>query len=563
MAKPRIPKKDVTLRSVEDTEKVAMADRIETILSHAKYRLTLLGAFAFLLLGLLVSGAQNVQQLNSQGIAYLLLAHQYAQGEFALAVTSYWSPLLSWIMALGLKLGWPDLTAARIATGFAGLLFWLGCVAILFLSRVSIRGFLIGVWLAALAALPWAVSNITPDLLGAALVLIAMAGSYNAYATGSRTSHLFAGLAWGASYYAQALLLPVVGVTVVGFALLVWFSAAHSTSAAVRGLLIQGLVAIVVMLPWWATVSAKEGRPSVGTAWAINHAVVGPVDLERYHPSLSRLGPPETGRLAAWENPEVGDYQTWSPFADDDYRRHQIEILKMSLKSSFKIFTDFGGLGVGMLALVACLVLPVRRWREHLTERWRWGLIPVVAGVLAYLPFRVTAFDHRFLYFCFPLMVVAAFGSVEGLPQIYGWKRFPQRFAAGLLALFFAFPLLPRTAVAFEGIPNPGGYAGIDLVDRIKAANLSGSVAGNALLAGNRTGLYVAALLHEPWYGDKDDVLGTDYLLSGVDLIVVDRQHRVNSDMEFNPAFRDLDTVLFSDKIQASQYPLRVYQINR
>ena len=563
MAKPRIPKKDVTLRSLEGTEKVAMAERIETILSHAKYRLTLLGAFAFLLLGLLVCGAQNVQQLNSQGIAYLLLANQYAQGEFALGVTSYWSPLLSWIMALGLKLGWPDLTAARIATGFAGLLFWLGCVAVLFLSRLSIRGFLIGAWLAALAALPWSVNNITPDLLGAALVLIAMAASAHAYATGSRASHVFAGIAWGASYYAQALLLPVVGASVVGIALLVWVSGAYSTSVALRGLWIQGLVAVLVMLPWWGTVSVKEGHPSVGTVWAINHAVVGPNDIDRYHPGLSRLAPPDPGRLAAWENPTLDQYQTWSPFNDDDRRRHQIEILKTSLKASFKIFLDFGGLGVGILALLGCVVLPVRRWREHLTERWRWGLIPVVAGVMAFLPLGVTAIDHRFFYFCFPLMLVAAFGVVEWLPQAYAWKGFPQRFAAGLLALLFAFPLLPRTAVAFEGIPNPGGYAALDLVDRIKVTNLSGPVAGNAFLAGNRTGLYVAALLHEPWYGDKDDVLGTDYLLSGAELIVVDRQHRVNSDMEFNPAFRDLDTILFSDKLQAAQYPLRVYQIIR
>ncbi len=38
-----------------------------------------------------------------------------------------------------------------------------------------------------------------------------------------------------------------------------------------------------------------------------------------------------------------------------------------------------------------------------------------------------------------------------------------------------------------------------------------------------------------------------DYLSRGAE-IVVRRQHRVNDEMKLNPAFRDLDAVLFSEE---------------
>lgn len=42
-----------------------------------------------------------------------------------------------------------------------------------------------------------------------------------------------------------------------------------------------------------------------------------------------------------------------------------------------------------------------------------------------------------------------------------------------------------------------------------------------------------------------------DYLASGAELVIVRRQHRVNAEMELNPAFRDLDAALFPEQKQA------------
>ncbi len=129
-----------------------MAAQLDSILASTKLRLALLGVFAFLALGLLVAGSQNSHQVNTQGIAYILLAKHYAAGDFGLAVSSYWSPLLSWLLALGLKAGWSDLTVARVVMGLSGALFWLGATLLLFVCRLSALSFLVGVWLSSFAA---------------------------------------------------------------------------------------------------------------------------------------------------------------------------------------------------------------------------------------------------------------------------------------------------------------------------------------------------------------------------------------------------------------------------
>lgn len=563
MAKPKIPKKEVTLRSFEDTERLEMVAQIETILGHAKYRLTLLGAFAFLLLGLLVTGAQNIHQLNTQGIAYILLAKHYVSGEWALAISSYWSPLLSWLIAFGLKVGWDAPSAARVATGFSGLLFWIGSVALLFVTKASIRSLLTGSWLVVFAAILWSIDYISPDLLAAALLVTAMATCIYSFRVRSTKATIVAGFIWGLVYYSHGLLLPVIGLSLLGLGLAGHFGSKKQTKPWGKLILIQSLVALVVMAPWWTILSSSYDRPTVGSAWAIDHAVSGPQDVDRYHPCFGQFNPPTEGRLANWEDPARLDYLYWSPFSSEDNKIHQNTLMKNNIKSMIEITLGFGGFGVGLIAMVACFFFHPKVLLSRLAETWRWVIFPIVGLVLAFLPLAVSPLDTRFYYACFPLMIVAAFCFLEWLPQYAGWDRFPSKFATMVLAILFALPMIPRFAASLEGMANPGGYAILELVDRMKASNISGPVAGDGMLMGTRTGLSIATLLNEPWVGDSPDVVGTDYLSCGAELIIVHRQHRVNSDMEFSPAFRDLDTVLFPDKMQAGEFPLRVYQVNR
>lgn len=563
MAKARIPNKDITLRPPEETERLEMAAEVEEILGHAKYRLTLLGAFAFLLLSLLVVGAQNVQQINSQGIAYLLLAKHYVAGEFGLAISSYWSPFLSWLIAIGLKLGWDDLTSARVATGLAGFLFWFGSMFLFFVAKLPTRSFLAATWLATFVAVPWSIEYISPDLLGAALIVWATAFSFYSFRLRSMKTSLAAGVCWGLVYYANAMLLPVVIATLIGFGILGYIGAAYDPKAWLKSTILQATLALVIMAPWWVVLNNAYGEFTLTSAWRINYAVAGPQGEEQYHPCFLDFNPPAEGRLTNWEDPARLEYIEWSASESKENQEHQDHLVNANLDASLMIFRGFGAFGIAIVALLCCLVSRKPLGKSTWSQSWRWVIVPVIANVLAFVPFSVSQFDTRYFAACFPLAVLAAFAFLHWLPQQAKWDGFPHAFANGLVAVLFALPLVPRLASSLEGIPNPGGYATIDLVDRLQQAQIKGPIAGDGLLVGSRTGLFVAALMNQPWYGDKYGVVGTDYMTCGADYIIVHRQHRVNSDMEFNPAFRDLDTVLFPDELQAEQYPLKVYQVNR
>ena len=116
----------------------------------------------------------------------------------------------------------------------------------------------------------------------------------------------------------------------------------------------------------------------------------------------------------------------------------------------------------------------------------------------------------------------------------------------------------------------PVEFVARELAERMRSANIGGAIAGDGMLMGSRTGLYADCLLNEPWFGGSPDASGMDYLASGAEIVVVRRQHRVNDEMKLNPAFRDLDVVLFPEKGEdsvlgnlAESFPLRVYQIEQ
>ena len=563
MPKPRIPKREVTLRAPEESARLEMLTQLEEILGHARFRLTLMGAFAFVVLGLLVTGAQNTHQINTQGIAYISLAKHYVHGDFGLAVSSYWSPLLTWLISGGMLAGWDDPVAARVATGLAGFAFWVGSLSLLLVCQVPIRSLLVGAWLIGLATLTWSIEYISPDLLAAALIVFASSLTLYTFRVRSIRVDLCAGLAWGLVYYANALLLPAAVLSLIGFGLLGQISNRPAARPWIRSISTQAATMLLVMVPWWGVLSSTYNEFTIGSVWRIDRAVAGPDDVNRYHPCFGDFNAPTEGRLSNWEDPARLTYTPWSPGAGQENQDHQERLLRTNVKAIVAIFLGFGSMGAAFLALASSFVFRPPLSRAVSAESWRWLCLPVILLPLAFLPLEVTPFDARFFYAAYPLSIVVTFYFIEWLPRTFEWPRFPRGFALALAAVLFAFPILPRVAASLEGMPNPGGYATLDLAERLRASQITGSVAGDGLLMGSRTGLYIATLLDQPWLGDKFDVTGTDYLASGADLIIVHRQHRVNSDMEFNPAFRDLDTVLFPDKMQAEQYPLRVYQVNR
>lgn len=228
-----------------------LAAQLDSIFASTKLRLALLGAFAFLALNLLVAGAQNLHRVNTQGEACILLAKHYADGDFILAISSYWSPLVELASRAGFeKAGWDDLEAARMVIGLSGSLFWLGSATLLFAIRFRSRKGEVA------AGGPLGISL---------LCLCAVDGCCSGFAG--------------------------------GFCVGCWL--AEDEGIAPMDCVAGGAVALAIALPWWVVLSSHYGGPSIGSVWAIDRAVAGveSTDAERYHPCFGRLNAPAEGRL--------------------------------------------------------------------------------------------------------------------------------------------------------------------------------------------------------------------------------------------------------------------------
>ncbi|MBI2924790.1 MAG: hypothetical protein HYY24_03690 [Verrucomicrobia bacterium] len=531
--------------------------------SDVRLRFAFLAAPVFLVLCLMVAAVNNRHMLNTDGIAYLRIASYCAEGKTNLMVSGYWGPLLSWLIAPWLKAGVEPLLAARVVMGVSALVFWVGCLAVF-------RGFglpplaqTIGAWLAALASIFWSVEYIAPDLLVAALMCIAISVSVSPKWIEGRASPVFAGVAWGLAYYAKAVAFPLaLGVSAALAGVHGWLQP-DTRRQIPRRLATTWLVFLLLAAPWITILSLKYRTLTFSTSGRIAHAVVGPADVERYHPFGRTFHRPEPGRLTGWEDPTNMGYHAWSPFANKEYAAHQLMLIVENFRTVVGLLARFDALWLGVIAVIGALVIGggARELLRH--ERWRWALVPVVCLGAVYLPVYVKAVDQRYFYAAYPFLLSAALGLAF-------WLREKLRDRSGVVqwlpvlavALSFAKPAVERLPLALNGLPDPASLYASDLAQRLAKLDVRGPIAGSGLIVGGRAGLYAAFLLGQPWHGDSPHASPTEFKNSGAKLVIVPRRAPVAADLDRDPTFRSLDDRLFVGPQEAEQHPLKVYLVS-
>jgi len=492
--------------------------------------------------------------LNTDAVAYIRIASYYADGNAALAVSSYWGPLLSWLIAGFLKLGVPELIAARLAMLVSAQVFLWGCVAVFQSFQLPRRWCVIGAVLAALAGAYWSVLEITPDLLLAGIVAFAVSRMCDDTKSGI-ASDVVTGLLWGVAYLTKAVALPLGCLAILAFASLDYLRNRGTRPAILRQVLVRGAIFALAAAPWVTVLSLKYHQLTFSTTARISHALTGPTDVDRYHPFARTFHRPEPGRISSWEEPSLMAYRTWSPFENAVYLRHQIKVIGRNLVMIALLLTS---LNLGWWLLIpAC----TRAWANPESRRqagWncaRAMAIPVLVAVV-YLPFSVTITQQRFFYAAFPFLFVGVVLWAEVVPAQRLAAKFRRAFAVAAAAL----PLLVAAIVVGDSTKYAGECA-VELANRIQAAKLVGPVAGSGSLTGGRTGLYVSFFLKQPWLGDELNPTAASLKKSGARLVVVKRNSPLAQELSADRDFTNADSLLFADGSKVDDFPLQVYEI--
>lgn len=518
-------------------------------------------AFVVQFILLAVAGWQNRFALNTDAIAYLRLAGYYAHGQTDLMISGYWGPLISWLLAPLLACDVTPLLAARMVMGASAILFLFGSRALLRNLNLAPGLEILGVWLVAIATVFWSVEMITPDLLVGGLICLATSVMISPRWPDERRRAIVAGALWGVAYLAKAVALPLAFAISLGFTLLWRFARIADMRALRRQLAITLVTCALASSPWIAILSIKYGRPTFSTTGRIAHAIVGPPDVERYHPYSRSFHQPEIGRITSWEDPSRMPYRYWSPFENREYAAHQIKLLRQNFVTVWQILGDMDAVGIGALALLACLLaLPLSRERLA-TERWRWSFAPIVCLGGIYLPIYVQRVDARYFYVALPLLWAGVVGVIEWSGKFFS-RRWLRDALFTLAFVSFFLPVALRCSLAVEGAPNFAGEAAHALAEKFRRADLHGAIAGSGLMAGGRAGLFAAFLLNEPWFGDEKWPSPESIRRSGARFFVVARSHPLTGQLA-NDGFRDLDLRLFTSTEEASQFPLKVYEVTQ
>jgi hypothetical protein len=261
--------------------------------------------------------------LNPDGVAYIELARHYVDGRIDLAVSSYWSPLLSWLLVP--VAGFEPLLAARILLLLSSVAFalgvrqltreWIGATSDI--PPAAWTGPEQVAYAAALAlSLTMLPRPVSPDLLLAAAVTWYLVWARRLLASGGgregRTVAVGAGLAGGLAYLAKAYALPFVLAHIPLTAIARTIVGRAPWPAIVRDAALSLAAFGIAAGPWIIAVSLSEGRPTFSGVGRFARPWNAPPVLHPEPEAFFKLALPPPGRLAVWENPsELPDDWVW------------------------------------------------------------------------------------------------------------------------------------------------------------------------------------------------------------------------------------------------------------
>ncbi len=310
--------------------------------------------------------------ISPDGVSYLDIADAYLRGDWHNAVSTYWSPLYSWLLCAGLAFRPPpfwEFTVAKIVNigVFLGVLAafeWFAhevalpqpdrtgeTPATVAPPRGVLFAFAYGLFLWSSCVLT-SVAAVSPDLLVSGIVYLLGAWVLRARRVrpGVLSSLVF-GLILGVGCLAKAALLPL-GLL---FLLVSLFSAGSVRAAAARAV-VAAAVMVVIVGGWVGAMYEKSGRVTLGDVSRLNYVwIVNGVPDHGWLTDDPRLGQPVHPPRALPSEPPVYEFKdpipaTFPLWYDPSYwcegltwrfdARQQMSAIAASLRSYYDLISS-------------------------------------------------------------------------------------------------------------------------------------------------------------------------------------------------------------------------------
>lgn len=442
-------------------------------------------------------------QINPDGVAYIQHARHWAAGRLDLAITTWWGPLLSWLLVPAVWLHIEPAIAAKILGVVLGLLTALGASRIATSltrawngepsdGRPGTHGAVtLLVFVSTLAmVLTMLPEPVTPDLLLTCILTRYFAFTLDWLRTGNLTSILLAGALGGLGYLAKSYALPFVVIHLAGTALLRRraIRRGQAQGAWFRPVLHAMTLAAVVVLPWVVTISRHDAKPTIGCAGQYARRAFDPVSFMDGYPKLPifDIQQPREGRLTCWENgleaPRAWD--DWPVTSVAGVRRIAYDTF-LNFQRSLRYLESADKLGLMRISLLV-MVVALLAWPRRLPPLAPWTLLSVLLFYAGYLPLIV--YD-RYLWPAWPLQLTLVLALLVGRPRDDQNGR--ARLSLGLL--------VSRWSLAIAMLISLGWMAGIT-IDKWRGPSGQGALYSTIRQAGQAGAQTATCFVANEWH---------------------------------------------------------------
>jgi hypothetical protein len=365
-------------------------------------------------------------ELSPDAITYLSIARQYKEGYFQEAISDYWSPLFSWLVALLLTLRIPDIVAAKIvcvASGAAALAALAALADLLPLSKLN-RWAMLGAGAIIAAACAFEVTG--PDLLFAALLLCYFRLIFDQRFPDLRFAGVTCGMLGGLGYLTKGYGLAFFGAHFCLFSAWHWWANGRAAHRRIALQCFSGLAVFsLIVVAWMAAMHSKYGVWTTGKTGAFNYRLVGPESAG--YPHLRELeAPPSAHAVTAWQEPSSTGLRNWRIFANNFTLKHEGKLIYRDTKLTLEYWLH---------AAPVLLCLPLAfwiLWRSPQGRReWLFAGVTIALFTAGYL---LITMEHRYLWPTILLLLWMAFYTLDAARLPRQW----QLPVALLVALSFA-----------------------------------------------------------------------------------------------------------------------------
>jgi hypothetical protein len=511
------------------------------------------GFFIIQIVLLIWVGWVNQDWISTDAISYIRIAQNYASGQFNLAVSGYWGPMLSWIIVPLLGFMEEPLSAAQMAMGLSAIVYLMGCMAIFRVLGIGSSGMFVALGIVVFLSVRWAIQGITPDLLMSGILCLAISRIMHQDWCDKPSVQFSAGLLFGAAYLAKAPALPLSFILIMAAGLLWTICQQTSPTRALRSAAITFVGLMLIAGPWIVVLSFKYERLVFSTSAGISHAVLGPSDVERGHPTFKDFQIPEQGRMSSWEDPGSNSYAHWSPFENAANFRHQLGIIYWNANKIISILKGFDWLGIGLVSVIFGFLFHAP-WRQNIRlDRWRWAAIFIGCLVVIFLP--VAGGEGRYYFSVYPFLLGGSLGYVGHLAKSRSDQgKILHIMALTLISLSFLFPLVNGSFFP----KRPSYQAAKVLKEKLNDLNISGPIASTSRL--KNIDSYTAYLMKVPYHGRSEKSQTVEEVEASLaKIIIVDRGTSLDENLNKDRSFISLDEGIFDSLVKDFDFSVKVY----